>query len=437
MHELLVLRGGGRRGGGYDVQRLVVVVAPGPRYRPLGGVSCTSPSFCVAFDLADGLASFYTYDGSSWSATGVDQTNNNQLASLSGASSSFCVTVDSVGNALTYNGSSWSSADDIDGANAVNSVSCPTATSCTAVDGNGNVLTYNGSSWSSPQNIDGTNAFDSVSCPTVTFCIAVDDTGNACSFDGSGWSAASDIDGSDQLSSVSCPYASFCAAVDFSGNALTYSAPTPPVVSEVNPATGLTTGGTVVTVTGSGFTDSSVVRFGTTAGTGLHVTSAELLTITSPPGSAGAVDVTVTTANDTSSATPADQFTYTVNQSPTVVNCQPTCSATVNSPDPTTVTASGSSGNNSGTMNIVVNTGTLSCGASYDYETPITTLSTNGFNPGDNLNVVDTVAGVPSASAVKVCYAAGSATTGSFLARCNVLQTNARASSLWSSRPTR
>jgi hypothetical protein len=97
----------------------------------------------------------------------------------------------------------------------------------------------------------------------------------------------------------------------------------------------------------------------------------------------------------------------------------------VNSPDPTTVTASGSSGNASGTLSLVVNTGELSCGAPYDYEAPITTLSTTDFNTGENVTVVDTVGDVPSTTGVKVCYAAGSAPHGTFLVACNASDTNA------------
>ncbi|MCL5445891.1 MAG: hypothetical protein M1350_00485, partial [Actinobacteria bacterium] len=47
---------------------------------------------------------------------------------------SFCIGVDSEGNALTWNGSSWSS-QDIDGTNNLVSVSCPSVFGCMAVDG--------------------------------------------------------------------------------------------------------------------------------------------------------------------------------------------------------------------------------------------------------------------------------------------------------------
>jgi len=84
-----------------------------------------------------------------------------------------------------------------------------------------------------------------------------------------------------------------------------------PVVTGVSPATGPLAGLTPVTVTGSGFTNATGVRFGTVAATNLAVACDTQLTVTSPPATAsGAVDVTVTTPGGTSSASAADQFTY-------------------------------------------------------------------------------------------------------------------------------
>jgi len=82
-----------------------------------------------------------------------------------------------------------------------------------------------------------------------------------------------------------------------------------PVVTIVSPNSGPTAGGTTVTVTGSGFTGVTAVRFGTTPGTNLSVGSDGQLTVTSPAGF-GTVDVAVTTASATSPLTPGDQFWY-------------------------------------------------------------------------------------------------------------------------------
>jgi IPT/TIG domain len=193
-----------------------------------------------------------------------------------------------------------------------------------------------------------------------------------------------------------------------------------PQVSGVFPPTGLTTVHTSVTITGAGFTGTTAVDFGGVAATGVTVTSDSSLTASSPFGTAGTVNVTVTGPTGTSGINPADDFTYTVDQTPTVVGCSPSCTDTVSSPDPTTVSATGSSGELSpANMSLVVNTGTLSCGAKYDYLAPISTLSTTGFAAGENVTVTDTVSGVPSTNGFKICFEANGSLTNSFLGSCS------------------
>ncbi|WP_196502726.1 IPT/TIG domain-containing protein [Aestuariivirga litoralis] len=88
------------------------------------------------------------------------------------------------------------------------------------------------------------------------------------------------------------------------------TAPTAPTVTAISPATGLPSGGTVVTVTGTGFTATSTVKFGALDATAVVFNSATSLTATSPAGVAGMVDITVTSATGTSSTSAADHFTY-------------------------------------------------------------------------------------------------------------------------------
>jgi hypothetical protein len=92
----------------------------------------------------------------------------------------------------------------------------------------------------------------------------------------------------------------------------TYAAPTPaaPAVTGLSPTTGSTSGGTPVTITGTGFTGATAVSFGGTAVTSFSVVSDGQITTTSPAGSAGSVAVTVTTPRGTSALVAADQFTY-------------------------------------------------------------------------------------------------------------------------------
>jgi len=192
-----------------------------------------------------------------------------------------------------------------------------------------------------------------------------------------------------------------------------------PQVSGVFPPTGLTTGGTSVTISGTDLTGVTAVHFGTVSA-GFAFVNDGTVTASSPPQSAGSVDVTVTTPAGTSAPNPADQFTYTVEQTPTVNGCDPTCTDTVSSPDPTTVSATGSSGTGSpASMSLVVNTGTLSCGPHYGYLTPVSVLSTDGFASGEAVTVTDTVADEPSTKGVKVCFHVTGSPHSGFLTKCH------------------
>lgn len=83
-----------------------------------------------------------------------------------------------------------------------------------------------------------------------------------------------------------------------------------PTISTVAPASGPTSGGTTVTITGTGFlgvSGATGVKFGTTPATSYTVTSTTTMTATSPIGT-GTVTITVTAAG--SKATKAGAFTY-------------------------------------------------------------------------------------------------------------------------------
>jgi hypothetical protein len=84
----------------------------------------------------------------------------------------------------------------------------------------------------------------------------------------------------------------------------------PPTITSISPTKGSTAGGTSVTITGTAFTGTTVVNFGTTAATSFTFNSATLITATSPADSAGTVDITVTTAGGTSATSTTDQYTY-------------------------------------------------------------------------------------------------------------------------------
>ncbi|KAB1940292.1 LPXTG cell wall anchor domain-containing protein [Micromonospora sp. ALFpr18c] len=98
----------------------------------------------------------------------------------------------------------------------------------------------------------------------------------------------------------------------------TYIAPT---ITSIVPNTGPTTGGTTVTVTGTGFTGATEVTFGDTSGTNLVVDpSGTSLTVVTPPGQVGPVDVAVLIPGENANA--PNGFTY-VAAPPTATSITP------------------------------------------------------------------------------------------------------------------
>jgi hypothetical protein len=84
-----------------------------------------------------------------------------------------------------------------------------------------------------------------------------------------------------------------------------------PTVTKVEPNHGSPSGGTTVTITGTGFTGATAVKFGSTSANSFTVNSATSITAVSPTvKGTGTVDVTVTTPAGTSPTSAADQFTF-------------------------------------------------------------------------------------------------------------------------------
>jgi hypothetical protein len=121
----------------------------------------------------------------------------------------------------------------------------------------------------------------------------------------------------------------------------TYTA-VPAVVTGVSPTVGTAAGGNSVTITGSGFLGATSVQFGTVKAPAMTVSSDTQITATSPAGSPGIVDVTVTNRAGSSAISTADQFTYI--SPPTVTRISP-ASGTAFGGTIVTITGSGFSGN--------------------------------------------------------------------------------------------
>ncbi len=101
-----------------------------------------------------------------------------------------------------------------------------------------------------------------------------------------------------------------------------------PTVTGVSPDTGAAGGGQVVVITGTGFTGTSAVDFGGTSATSYTINSDTQITAVAPAGSAGALDITATTNNGTSTTGSADQFTYLSTGAPTVTSLGTTSGTT-------------------------------------------------------------------------------------------------------------
>jgi hypothetical protein len=96
-----------------------------------------------------------------------------------------------------------------------------------------------------------------------------------------------------------------------SADHFTYNAVVP-AVTAVSPSSGPKAGGTLVTLTGSGFLAATQVWFATLAASGFTIVSDSTITVNAPASSTtGTVDITVTDAAGTSPTSTADRYTYT------------------------------------------------------------------------------------------------------------------------------
>jgi hypothetical protein len=91
--------------------------------------------------------------------------------------------------------------------------------------------------------------------------------------------------------------------------AFAFVAPAAPILTTVSPTTGLTNGGTRVTLTGKNFASGATVTFGGTAATSVVVASATQITANAPPHKQGSVNVVVTNPGG-KSATLTGGFIY-------------------------------------------------------------------------------------------------------------------------------
>ena len=93
-----------------------------------------------------------------------------------------------------------------------------------------------------------------------------------------------------------------------------------PVLTKLSPGKGGATGGTTVTIGGSGFTEATAVTFGAIPASSFVVGSDTSITAISPAGAPGTVEVTVRAPGGTTATSSNSQFKYV----PTVTAVRPT-----------------------------------------------------------------------------------------------------------------
>ncbi len=201
-----------------------------------------------------------------------------------------------------------------------------------------------------------------------------------------------------QLTGLSLPASGQLRAIGTVGGSLLATTTTfsglgaqPPVVSGATPANGTTFGGTLVTISGNGFTGASSVTFGGTAATSLSVIDANTITAVTPAHAAGAVSVVVTTAGGTNAAN--SLFTFVTPPAPTVTGVSPASgvnlggsSVTITGTDflgATSVTFGGTAATNVTVVNSTTITVTTPAHANGAVSVVVTTPS--GSNPANTL----------------------------------------------------
>jgi hypothetical protein len=133
-------------------------------------------------------------------------------------------------------------------------------------------------------------------------------------------------------------------------NGSTTPAPNPTLVS---PGSGPTTGGTPVTITGTGFAAGATVSFGGTSATGVNVASDTSIVATTPAHSVGAVSVVVTNS-DNQSGTLNSGYTYTSSAGGGISFVQSNSAPSTIQASNTTVAASFVGSQTAGDLNVVV-----------------------------------------------------------------------------------
>lgn len=243
---------GAQRWTGSKWSSITAVTPSGASSPKLNGVSCGSPTSCIAvgrYVNSSGKARTLAekYDGTSWTVltTPSEEGGGNSLNAVSCTSASSCTAIGSAGGkplALRWNGSEWSTlaAPNQVAAATYADLSCVSASSCMAVgQGYGKAERWNGSEWISapiakPEDGEGSELLQGVSCVSAE-CIAVGQYESGISgfevlaerWNGSEWEVQKAADPfpeipelESELIGVSCSAVSRCTAVGYAAEPL-------------------------------------------------------------------------------------------------------------------------------------------------------------------------------------------------------------------------
>jgi PKD repeat protein len=190
-----------------------------------------------------------------------------------------------------------------------------------------------------------------------------------------------------------------------------------PAVTSISPNSGPSTGGTTITIHGSGFSNGAgssnvnYVMFGSTQSTSNTFISDTEITATSPAESAGTVNIAVTTPVGTSSSSSSSQFTYSATaSSPTITSISPN-SGPMNGGTSVTIYGSGfSNGAGSSNVNYVMFGGTQATSNTFISDSEIIATSPAGSAGTVNIAVTTPVGISSSTSGSQFTYYAASST---------------------------
>jgi hypothetical protein len=176
----------------------------------LSGVSCGSPSLCVAFDGQTGEV--ITGRSGVWSSPAPIEPDGGGIQALSCTSSTFCEAVDYAGQALSFNGSAWSQPGSVYTAGTVAALSCASRSFCLAGDDLGNVAAFGAAGWGAPTALSATNTqVTAVACAATGSCVA--GVGSTLTTLSRGrWSKPTRVHGAG-ITAVSCASKSLCLAL--------------------------------------------------------------------------------------------------------------------------------------------------------------------------------------------------------------------------------